>query len=270
MIYESHHPLSADYYKILRGENINFYPNMHYCYELIIVTAGRLHVKVNGQDTELHEGDGVLIFPNQIHSIHTEEYNRYVLCLFNHKLINAYNSKVASKVPVSNKFHCDLFYAEKLNSITENDSVMAIKGLLYSLCDEFDKNMQYIEFEKSSHYLLYNIFKFIEQNYNKTCTLAELSKSLGYDYTYLSSYFKKTTGMYYSDYVDQYRINQACYLLRESDMPVMQVSKECGFNSHRSFTRNFREQFEMTPAEYRKQYSKNAVEEPTPDPPTDE
>jgi len=255
MLYESHHPLSVDYYKILRGENISFQSHMHYCYEIILVTKGCLHVKVNSQEYELHENNGVLIFPNQIHHIYTKEYNRYVLCLFTHKLINAYDEMITSKLPVTNKFCYDPFYAEKMNSLTGQESVMAVKGLLYSLCDEFDRTMKYIEFEKSSHYLLYHIFKFIEQNYNKTCTLAELSKNLGYEYTYLSNYFRKNTGMYYSDYVNQYRINHACYLLRESDEPIMQIARECGFHSHKSFTRNFRKQNKMSPAEYRKQSS---------------
>lgn len=252
MFFESHHPKSVDYYKILSGENISFPAHMHDCYEMILVPEGSLAVDVNQQSYTVDAGEGVLIFPNQVHWIHTEAYNRYVLCLFNHRLINSYHMNVADKLPASNKFRCDPFYMEKMKALPAEGAVLAVKGILYSLCYEFDRDRRYLAFEKSPHHLLSSIFQFIEQNYRKSCSLAELSKSLGYDYHYLSSYFRKNTGMLYGEYVNQVRINCACYLLRESDMPVMAVSKECGYGSHRTFVRNFREQTGQSPAEYRK------------------
>lgn len=59
---------------------------------------------------------------------------------------------------------------------------------------------------------------FIENNYNKNCTLANLAKYTGYDYAYLSRYFRKAVGISYNDYVNQYRISKACYLLQNSEM----------------------------------------------------
>lgn len=255
MFYESHHPLTVDYFKILRGENISYIPHMHYCYEMILVADGCLHVNVDSTEYPVHGGDGVLIFPHQMHHIHTEEYNRYVLCLFTPELIKTYHSIVESKIPTSNLFRCDPFYIRKMSALKEQDSILAMKGLLYTLCDAFDNNNSYIAFKKSQYDLLPRIIHFIEQNYRDVCTLYELSRYLGYEYSYLSSYFNKTTGMSYADYVNQYRINQACYLLRESDMPITLISQECGFPSHRTFNRNFKDKNGISPAEYRKQFS---------------
>ena len=105
--------------------------------------------------------------------------------------------------------------------------------------------------------LLYDIFKFIENNYNKNCTLANLAKYTGYDYAYLSRYFRKAVGISYNDYVNQYRISKACYLLQNSEMTVLEISNECGFNSLRSLNRHFKEQLGMPPSDYRKQLKDN-------------
>ena len=255
MFYESHHPLTVDYFKILRGENISYIPHMHYCYEMILVSNGCLHVKVDSKEYLVHAGEGVLIFPHQMHHIHTEEYNQYVLCLFTPELIKTYHTIVESKIPVSNLFRWEPFYAPKIHALTDHDSILAIKGLLYTLCDAFDKNNSYIAYQKNQYYLLPRMIHFIEQNYSDVCTLYALSRNLGYEYSFLSSYFKKTTGMSYGDYVNQYRINQACYLLRESDMPVTLISQACGFPSHRTFNRNFKDINGISPVEYRKQHS---------------
>ena len=101
--------------------------------------------------------------------------------------------------------------------------------------------------------LLYKIFKFIELNYNKDCSLSTLSKNTGYDYAYLSRYFKKIVGISYNDYVNQYRISRACYLLQNCEMTILEISNECGVNSLRSLNRYFKEQLGIPPAEYRKQ-----------------
>ena len=136
-----------------------------------------------------------------------------------------------------------------------------IKGLLYSLCGCFDLTATYREANAGSNMLLYNIFKFIELNYNKNCTLTDLSKNTGYDYAYLSRYFKKIVGLSYNDYVNQYRISKACYLLQNYEMTILEISNECGFNSLRSLNRNFKEQLGIPPAEYRKQMREHELEE---------
>lgn len=253
MFYEFKHSLSADYFTIETGTDFEYPAHLHHCFELLCVTEGEMHVEVDEQKYGLKEGDALMIFSNQIHSMKTNGHSKHVLCLFSPKLISAYSEKTASTVPVDNLFRPVKFYIDRLATFNNQTSLIDLKGLLYSLCGEFDATASYREANAGSNILLFNIFKFIEQNYNKNCALTNLAKSTGYDYAYLSRYFKKSVGLSYNDYVNQYRISKACYLLQNNEMTVLEISNECGFNSLRSLNRNFKEQLGIPPAEYRKQ-----------------
>jgi len=83
------------------------------------------------------------------------------------------------------------------------------------------------------------------------CSLYDLSKSTGYDYSYLSRYFKKTVGISFNTYVTQFRLSNACYLLENTDEPIVQCAFESGFSSLRIFNRSFQKELHTTPTQYR-------------------
>ena len=223
-------------------------------YELIVLTDGRMDVRVDDKNYSLGAGDALIIFPNQVHSLLTRGHSKDLICIFSPGLISAYTTKVAGKIPSDNLFRPSDFYIEKMAGYMRSADKLHIKGLLYSVAAEFDEKAKYIEVGKSGTDMLANsIFRFIEENYTENCTLSALAQKTGYDYAYLSAYFKKTVGLSYNEYVNRYRISKACYLLTNSDRTVLDISSECGFNSLRSMNRNFRKQTGMTPAEYRRQ-----------------
>ena len=253
MFYEFKHPLSADYFKVETGTDFSFPAHIHHCFEYISVTDGEMKVNIDGCEYTLHKGESVLLFPNQIHSLSTENNSRHVLCLFSPNLVSAYTSMTKTGIPVSNSFSPNTFLIEKIADLPENPSIMEIKGLLYLLVSEFHGKASYRESDSKSENLIYLIFRFIEENYTKDCTLVTLSKAIGYEYTYLSRFFKKIVGMSYNDYINEYRISKACYLLTNKSTTVLEISCECGFNSLRTFNRNFKKRLGISPELYRNQ-----------------
>lgn len=254
MFYEFKHSLSADYFLVEKGQNFDYPAHMHHCFEFVCVTAGEMYVEVDDLQYTLGEGDSLLIFPNQIHSMRTLVSSSHILCLFSPKLVNSYTEKTSAQIPVDNLFRPDSFYINKLSEFTDEHGIFETKGLLYSLCGSFDAHAVYRASAVGSNILLYDIFKFIEHNFNGECTLAALARSTGYDYSYLSRYFRQTVGISYSEYVTQYKISRACYLLQNSESTILDISSDCGFNSLRSFNRNFRLQLGIPPAEYRRRF----------------
>lgn len=256
MFYEFKHPMTADYFKGESGSDFSYPAHLHHCFEIIAITEGEMNVKVDSTEYILHKGEALFVFPNQIHSLHTQLHSSHVLCLFSSNLVSVYSRLVTAKVPENNLFMPDYFYIDQLKGITKESDIIEIKGLLYSLSGVFHKIASYKDADASSNELLYGIFKFIEEHFSGDCSLLELSKHTGYEYTYLSRYFKKILGISYNDYVNQFRISHACYLLTNNDMTILEISDNCGFNSVRSLNRNFKEQLGITPAEYR---SKNQL-----------
>ena len=99
MFYESKHPLDADYFQIERGQDFSFPPHIHHCFEIINVTEGKMTVAVGGESRELVKNEAVLIFPNQVHSLKTEEKSRHTLCVFSDKLVNSFSKQKAGLLP---------------------------------------------------------------------------------------------------------------------------------------------------------------------------
>ena len=105
--------------------------------------------------------------------------------------------------------------------------------------------------QSKDNHLLFEIFSFIEKNFNSNCSLEELAKITGYDYTYLSRYFKNVTNISFNSYVNNFRLNHACYLLNNTNESIMNCALNSGYNSIRTFNRNFKETLGMTPEEFR-------------------
>ena len=222
MFYEFRHPIEPDYFTVSKGENLTFPAHLHHCFELIIVTSGEMSVTVGGKEYELKPGMAVMIFPNQIHSIGTKTRSEHIIAIFSPTLVSFYSSRTSGKLP--------------------DDPVFTA---------EFDKGRTYVGSDGSSDSLLAKIFAFIDKNYDSDCSLEVLSKNVGYGYTYLSSFFRKTVGVPYHDYITDLRISKARYLLENSGEGILQIANECGFGSLRSLNRNFREKLGVTPTEYR-------------------
>ena len=250
MFYQNHPSLATERLKLENGVDFSFPMHLHSSFEFIIVTDGVMEVTVDGVEYVLKTGDALLIFPNQVHKLETKEHSCHFLCIFSPKLVQTYAKLVTSKVPTNNSFCPDFSYVERLASLTKDDSIMSVKGTLYSILGLFNENRNYVEKNVADDDLLSRIFKFVETNYNSDCSLEALSKHMAYHYVYLSKYFKNCTGISFTDYVNRYRISEACYILQNSSNTVLQTAFECGFDSLRSFNRNFKNIMGVTPSAY--------------------
>lgn len=250
MIYEfSNFGTIQDYYT-KSGENLSFYEHMHNSFELFLVLDGRTKVTVNDDVYTLSKGEAVLIFPNQRHSF-SSTVSTYTYWIFSQELIKAFSSQHLYKVPKSNKFAPSSSVVEMLFNTSADDSLLKKKGTLYSILAEFDQNAEYVEKDRLNLHFLDKALEFVEKNYMDDCSLSSASSKLGYSYSYISRYFQKSFGISYNSFVNQFRISKACYLLKNTDMSVLECSLDCGYTSVYSFMRNFKAICGVTPSEYR-------------------
>ena len=250
MIYEHKHFGTADYFRKEYGENFRFPPHLHNSFEFITDISGEMTVTVDDKIYKLNSGESILIFPNQLHSL-SGDRSKHMLCIFSSELVKAYYRKVSNKIPENNKVLLHSFFIDLLDNMTDGSPVIEKKGLLYSICAQFDKIARYENRNKYYDNILHEIFEFVENNYTKSCSLTELSEKTGYSYSYLSRCFKKITGISYNSYVNECRIRNACYLLDNTDYSILRCALESGYESLRSFNRNFLNLMGITPGEYR-------------------
>lgn len=256
MFYQFNHLASPNYFKIERDKNFNFPPHLHQCFEVIIILSGKMQLTVNTKNYTLTKNQALLIFPNQIHSLHSTD-SEHILCIFSPHLVQAFTTKAIGKIPKNNFFLPDKYLINVLKHINSTSNTTEKKGVLYSLCSQFDKSALYETRQTDNENLLFKIFSFVESEYKNDCSLNKLANNIGYDYSYLSRYFKKIVGISFNTYVNHYRLSYACYLMENSNLSIMECALESGYISLRSFNRNFKEYFKITPIQYRKNKKNN-------------
>ena len=95
---------------------------------------------------------------------------------------------------------------------------------------------------------------------NPLLSIQTLATEICSNTKYVSLYLNHTLGVTFYDYINDYRVREACYIIErmfESDKVInmAEVARQSGFNSVSSFNRYFRKVKGMTPKEYFKQVS---------------
>ena len=252
MFYESKNSLHPDLIRTESGTDFSFPPHLHGSFELITVWEGEMQVTVDKIQYTLTPGSALLVFPNQVHALTTEEHSRHFLCIFSPQLVQAFGKIYLSRIPESNLFRPDPYALTRLSEKIGEESILRLKGLLYTLCADFDDGAVYREQAQGEESLPVRIFRFAEREYQRDCSLTALSRETSYHPAYLSRFFKQCTGISFTEYVNRYRIGEACGLLTNTDAAILQIAYDCGFDSLRSFNRNFTKIMAMTPSAYRR------------------
>ena len=250
MFYQLHHMASSEYFMREEGDNFSYPPHLHQGFELVIVTDGEMNVRVNHVDHALGKNEAILVFPNELHELHSE-HSHHVLFIFSEKLIRAFSVKYADRIPKNRVLRLSEYAYNSLLLLNTESTSVELKGALYSFAALVEKSGEFVPSFTQKDDLIRKIFAYVDDNYLKSCTLNELATALGYDNAYISRYFKRITGISYNSYVNIRRLSNASYLLHNTDSTVLECAIESGYHSLRSFNRNFKEYFGMTPAEYR-------------------
>lgn len=82
-------------------------------------------------------------------------------------------------------------------------------------------------------------------------SLGAHARHIGVNASYLSSLFKKETGMTLTEYVNARRVDYAIFLLNSTSMQIQTIAQHCGLTDVNYFTRTFRRLTGKTPTQYR-------------------
>ena len=251
MFYQLSHLGTSEHFTREDGKNFSYPPHLHQCFELILVTGGSMDVSVDGKNYTLEENQAVFIFPNQLHSMRSVN-SSHVLFIFAPQFIQAYWTEKSDRVPTDSQIELDGYILRGLLSLSSESSKLEIKGVMYSICALFDKTAVYEKISRDRQTVLFKILSYIEKNFKKDCSLSTLTNDVGYNTEYVSRLFKRKMNISYNQYLNIRRLNHAAHLLRNTNESALNCALESGYTSLRTFNRNFKLYYGMTPVEYRK------------------
>ena len=95
------------------------------------------------------------------------------------------------------------------------------------------------------------VFSYLIGNYQQEVSLKTIAKIANLTPTAFCRYFKNVTRKTLVEILTEFRINQACQLLRNSEKPVNEICFECGFGNISYFNKTFKAITAYTPLQYR-------------------
>lgn len=240
-----------------------FPAHWHLDTEMIFATEGTINVGYNLDLYTLNAGDFMLIPGGNIHHFNTTDSGRALLLLFAAETaLNKEEAEVFS-VPVIirntdmalfksiyNQIFHELMNADKAYKIIIRSYLGLISGLIL-------RNRTEDSVIKSKHIKLtllnnsQNLFKYVEENYNKKITLETGAELMHFDIKYFCRYFKALTGTTFARYVNIIRSRAAQNILKTTDLTVKEIALKCGFNNVRTFNREFKAVTGLTASQYR-------------------
>jgi len=152
---------------------------------------------------------------------------------------------------------------EKLQIIKGKSSFESLVGLieiLQILADssevkELNKEDTRIKWFLNDKIRMGTIYDYIHENYDRKPNVNEVAKVVSLSTPAFCRYFKKQTNMTFTDFVNNYRINQAKIFLLK-DYSVTEVCFQVGFESLSYFNKLFKQHTGETPSEFKKKHFK--------------
>lgn len=114
--------------------------------------------------------------------------------------------------------------------------------------------VSYIEKEEKTGYsrIISRAKKYVENHFNEDISLKEAADEVNLNPSYFSTLLKKYTGLSYSEYLIQVRVEKAKGLLAKSDYKVYEVGEKVGYQNIYYFNRIFKKVTGLSPGEYKK------------------
>ena len=168
------------------------------------------------------------------------------LLQLNFCIVNTLQSFHNEKQPIS----------EKLLSFSQNSVLFQTTPEQYfhellGLCKYISEQ---INLHKNNHKteMISDIQYYIRQNYsNANLNLSSISEHFERSEGYLSSLFKETAGISFSEYLEKCRIDKSCELLLTSDESIATIAQLSGYSNVYSFRRAFKRILNLSPKDYR-------------------
>lgn len=126
-----------------------------------------------------------------------------------------------------------------------DDGHRVLKEMVTGYC-ELIKNK-----EKQDIYWLKIIIDYIHEHLHEPIDLKKLSHLVSRSPSYISAIFHKQMNISFSNYLMKLKLDEAKYLLKHTDLMIIEISMMLCFSSPSHFTKCFKKETGLSPKEYR-------------------
>lgn len=143
-------------------------------------------------------------------------------------------------------------FARKIEKIkTVQEGVEMMHDMIYKYCALVKNHSM-----KNYSLLVQKVITIIDSDLTADLSLHRQAEMLSVNASYLSTLFKKETGMTLTEYVSKKRVDHAAFLLASTNMQIQNIAQHCGIYDVNYFTKIFKKIKGKTPKEYREDAAK--------------
>jgi AraC-like DNA-binding protein len=258
--YEIHRD-DFQYPSFWQDTDITCVPHIHGSLELLYVLQGSVKAVVDGRPYTVEQDQVLISSSYTVHYYIKEKQSHSILLVVPLNFISTYSRVLSQKVfaqcickdeDINKEILHSLQQLLKLKECSESTAniikgyIFVIIGLLINkigLTDAGEDNL-----------LSKDIVKYLQNNYLSSVSLNILARDFGYSKYRFSHIFSTYFGCSLPEYVNSLRARHAANLLAETEISLIDVAMNSGFESLRTFYRIFKHYFGMTPSQYRSNY----------------
>lgn len=248
----------------------------HHFFELAYVMHGSALHQLGAQVFRVREGDFFIVDFGSFHRYQENREFEIINCLFapeyvDRALANCPSLSALLSTQVR-QFGVQPLDAPSADRIYHDDG-QRVRGWMETMADEYAaRRCGYLEMIRSNliqtlvymlrtpaetqraadrHPAVAAMAEYLYDHYAQPLSLAALADQLGYTPQYLSSLFRKETGMSPNGYIQRLRVERSCRLLAESNRRISEIAQEVGYCDLKHFETIFRRHTNVTPRQFR-------------------
>lgn len=131
------------------------------------------------------------------------------------------------------------------------NSTSQLRDVRYRILRYFTEKIGQLQTQNVTNPIVLRIMKYVVANVDRQITCAEIGEAFHINRSYVSTCFKKETGMGLIDYINLQKVIRAKQLLKFSNKSLVEITYALAFSSQAYFTKIFKSIVGMTPLEYR-------------------
>ncbi len=257
---------------------IHFPQHCHDYIEMIYMCSGQTVHLINGREINLHQGELLLLSQSATHEVKKADrkdvaVNFIILPDFFSTTLSVIGEEetplrrflvdcLCGKNSDPAYLHFQVSHVKPLQNLVENliwallwetsnrrkVSQMTMATLFLQLMGSVENLMT----DGAEEAAVFKVLRYVETEYARG-SLSEIAKLLHYDVCWLSREIKRKTGKTYTQIVQDKRLAQAAFLLKNTDRNISDISLAVGYENISYFHRIFYEAFGKSPKQYRVQ-----------------
>jgi beta-xylosidase/AraC-like DNA-binding protein len=252
-------------------------PKVNQGLKFIFVIDGELMVEIDSRYYVLKEQDLLVINRNQLFQVKGNAANRVLVLDISDSFMDRYypeyrNSRFevfSQEIEMGREIMLDKMrklLVELMITYSRKDESYQIEmqgyicDILLILIRRFKQRGTAIEKIDANDIRLTKMVDYLEKNYHQVITLEDMAQKFYLSTGYLSRYFKQKMGMGFNRFLMEIRLKHSVKDLVYTDVTISQIAMKNGFANTKSFSKLFKEKYEVTPHIYRENHSEAQID----------